>query len=305
MADSQDVDIGRATGIYPLPDALSPGLKADLAIRQAKEEVASLPRSTTGTSPAEAAFSRLAMTRPVSDQEYDQMVRHNALIKRLQAIENENRHGYDDARTAYGYPHRFDLRQINRPAVRHRPVNVLDYPGGMVSEPWKWWDATTSSVYNAARMAGGDETAADDFAENANTLLLGVPRFMREGTFHPERDEYENDLGYTHWDSPLMMAVGYADNYSLQPYSRDPGSTGFADVATSMGVPGGTATDVAGLVVDSLLDPDAAAIRGIRALRSGLPAKAAMEFGVDAGPVAGLYGWSRYQGSGPWSSEPQ
>lgn len=308
MPNSQDIDIGRETGIYPLPEALSPHMRAGIAVRAATNEMRGLPRSTPENSPAELEDKYQYLVPPVlqrrvGDDEYDQMVRHNALIQRLKAIENENPEGYRSQYKAGAVPlHSSDLQKADRPPVRYRPTSPLGTPGNPVAEGLRWWDSTTSMPLNALRMASGDTEAVDDFAKNADTFLMRVPTFLKSGSFSPQYDNWKRAVGSLQFDDPAYMQQGRAD---FIPYYEDTGSTGSGDVLVQFGAPEGTATDIAGLLVDGFIDPDGGALRAARALTRGrLGATAAGLFQDNALP-ASLYGGARYAGSGPISEDPR
>lgn len=310
MPDSQDVDIGRSTGIYPLPDALSPYMRATMAMNAAVREMDELPRSTPDNSEPmlEAKYQYLVpkqLQRRVGDDEYDEMVRHNALIRRLQGIDRQNPEGYREAfinRSGVAALAPTDLRKADRPPVRYKPTMPIGTPRNPIAEGLRWWDSTTSGFWNAARMAMGDETAAEDFAKNADTFLMRVPTFLKHGSFSPGYDEYLRAVGETPFYDPGYMATGRADYI---PYSEDAGATGGGDFLVQAGVPEGTATDIAGLLLDGFVDPDGGAVRAARAFGGGRLGKAIEGLLWDNALPGTLYGGARAMGSGPMSSNPR
>jgi len=302
-------------GMLPPMDGERASYDTALQAMDAVKEIRSLPRSTPANSPRELEdkYQEIVprqLQRAVGDDEYDQSVRHNALINRLQALENEDPAGY---RAFYRENPRWALQpgilqRTDRPPRRYRNVNWLTYPGHPVAEGLRYWDATTSGVVNAARMAAGNEEAANDFAKNANTLLLGVPGFLKDGTFSKEADRYNDIVGSAQFDSgPYMQnpeSIRYvADMAALGDADDRWGMRGTSTLLGELGAPRGTALDVAGLLLDNFIDPDGGAIRALRAVRGGSPVLAAIDLSKDNALGAILYGASRATGSGPWSVE--
>lgn len=294
MATQEDLAIGGMTGIYPLPGVSESPLYVDMAVKAARNEAASLPISRAGTSEAMQYASRLGSHRPVGDEEYDQMVRHNALIKRLQGIEANSPAAYREHFVrGGGVPNPYELRKMDRPPTKYRPVNVATYPGSPVSEGLEWWDTTVAMPVSAARMAYGNEGAADDFASAADKFLLRANTFANEGDFHPLRTKYEEILGAIPFDSPDMMQHGYADATPLarsieQAIGDRPVST--SDIMDDFGVPENRATKVASILLDSLIDPDSAAVRAVGNIARRAPLAAARNIAVDSAIPLGLYG---------------
>jgi len=294
MATQEDIAIGGMTGIYPLPGMEETQLHIGRAIQAAKNEAASLPVSRTGSPGVMQYAGRLSSRRPVGDDEYDQMVRHNALIKRLQQIEANSPAAYREHFVRGGaVPNPYKLREMNRPPLKYRPANVVTYPGGLVSEGLGWWDTTVEMPVSAVRMVYGNEGAADDFANAADKFLLGTNTFAKEGDFHPLRTKYEEILGAIPFDSPEMMQHGYADSTplaaSMEQYLGDrPVST--SDIMNDFGVPESRATKVASLLLDGLIDPDSAAVRAVGNIARRAPLAAARNIAIDSAIPLGLYG---------------
>jgi len=301
-------------GVYMLGpvDGFPSSFDMEAKVRDAVEEIRSLPRSTPANSPRELEDKYQTLVPPVlqravSDDEYDQSVRHNALINRLQALENEDPAGYLEY---YKANPRWALQpgilqRTDRPPRRYQNVNWLTHSGHPVAEGLRYWDATTSGPVNAFRMAVGSEGAADDFAKNADTLLFGVPGFLKEGTFSKEADAYEDAVGSFRFDSPYYMqnpaSIRYVAEEAMGDVGDRWGMRGTATALKELGAPTGTALDVTGIVLDNFIDPDGGAIRALKALRGRNAVDAARNLATDNALTGALYGGSRAAGAPPWS----
>lgn len=301
-------------GMLPPIDGVPSSLDMDAKVRDAVEEMRSLPRSTPANSPREleGKYQTLVppfLQRAVTDDEYDQSVRHNALIKRLQSLEHQDPAGYLEF---YKANPRWALQpgilqRADRPPRRYQNVNWLTHSGHPVAEGARYWDATTSGPVNAFRMAVGSEGAADDFAKNADTLLFGIPGFLKEGTFSKEADAYEDAVGRVRFDSPYYMqnpaSIRYLAEEAMGDVSDRWGMRGTATALKELGAPPGTALDVTGIVLDNFIDPDGGAIRALKVLRGGNAVDAARGLATDNAFGGVLYGGSRAAGAPPWSQQ--
>lgn len=288
MATADDIAIGNMTGIYPLPGVSDDPLHADMAAKAAVREISTLPTTYSRIPQAVQYAARMGLHRPVGDAEYDQMFRHDALINRLQAIESNSPKAYREYyRRTGNVPNPYELREMERPPTKYRPVNPVSYPGASIGEGLAAWDTTVSLPVNAVRMAYGADDAADKFASAANAALLRIPEFVRSGTFYPGRDAYEQMLGSFKFDDPQMMKYGRADsneftaNPELVSRLDDTGSTSTLDVMEDFGVPNNLATRGVSVVLDGLIDPDSAGLRAISAAATGRLGRAAAETAVD------------------------
>lgn len=304
MATADDIAIGGMTGIYPLPDVGDYPLHADMAAKAAVREVRTLPTTYSRIPQAVQYASRMGLHRPVGDAEYDQMFRHDALINRLQAIEANNPASYREYyRRTGAVPNPYELREMDRPPTKYRPVNPISYPGASVGEGLAAWDTTVSLPVNAVRMAYGADDAADKFASAANAALLRIPEFVKSGTFYPGRDAYEQMLGSFKFDDPQMMKYGRADsneftnNAELVSRLDATGSTSTLDVMEDFGVPSNLATRGLSVVLDGLIDPDSAGIRAIGAAAAGRIGRAATETAVDNALPLAVWGVAEAPGA--------
>jgi hypothetical protein len=158
---------------------------------------------------------------------------------------------------------------MEAPPARYRPVNPLTYPGNPIKEGIEFWDTTISLPVNAARMAYGAEDAADRFATAANSALLGIPEFIREGSFSPARDNAEAAYGRVRFDNPLMFMSGNRADNLVEPPTDPSGMTGSLEVMADFGIPENIATRGLSVVLDNAIDPDGGSVRAIRSLLRG------------------------------------
>lgn len=257
-----------------------------------------------------ANTASLPFTRPVSDEEYDDQTRRHNLVRRLQDAAQRYPVQYGDTADISGVPMGM-YPQLPSKAPTPSPrtaVNAFTYPGMPLAEGLSWWDTTLSLPVNAIRMTYGASDAPQKFSEAADTFLLGLPTFARHGTFHPERDRYENEVrrqssgwyktpwsmyGVTPQDAVQRQQAlaGLSDDGSV--VKRD-GQTGTLQVMQDFGIPETDGTRIGSYMLDALIDPDSGSIDAIRHLIRGVPSAAARGLASDNGVMLGLEGIDWY-----------
>jgi len=253
-----------------------------------------------------ASAASMPFTRPASNDEYDDQTRRYNLTRRLQGVQERYPYQYGAASDPYGiqmgeYPSPPESPPTPSPRTA---VDPTSYPGMPLAEGLSWWDTTVSLPVNAIRMSYGASDAPQRFSEAADTFLLGLPTFAKHGTFHPERDSYEDairELSSGWYKTPWAMkgmrpqdveksrraAGGVSADGGLE--KRD-GYTGTLQIMKDFGVPETRGTRVGSYMLDALLDPDSGSLNAIRNLAEGVPSAAARNLAADNGLMFGLEG---------------
>jgi hypothetical protein len=311
---------GELTMIRPMRAAIDPNLpgafsKAQMDVLEAYEEADNLPFSENpgytdipGVNPVDSVIANWVaapMSRRTSDEEYDQMTRAYYLTKRLQDIRDQAPHSWSTGmQSPAGEPVEVprDRRSVSMPAAG-RTVNPIDYPGSYLGEGLRWYDSAISMPVNALRMLYGAEGAGDDFSRSADTFLLGLPTFAKHGTFHPVRDKYENLIRQLaaegrFYETPAARMGARPSEMAAYLTGGEPrknsGSAGVSTVLQDFGAPDNDYTRWAGIVGDSVIDPDGQAGRGVlRMLRGSVGG--AKDVLQDAAVPLGLEGIYQYQ----------
>lgn len=229
-----------------------------------------------------------------SQDEYDDAVRHDKLVKRLREIRGQ-------------YPEQFAATQAGQnPDGTPIPWKDVPIDQDTTPSPYKWrgigaagqplregsdWIRSVFSIpQNLTRVLGGSVNQVDaenDLAKGIDTALMGVPSMVQGKDANPE------------WSNSQERPFAALDRLVDYPASQDlleakkttnprDGITSFAESFHDVGLPENTATYVAGGILDGLTDPfplGPAAIRSALAKKYG---KAALLGAADLVPNVGL-----------------
>ena len=237
---------GHQLGIYPLPYVPGmplTGFDPNLAheYRDAVREIGSLPKSEPAASPERQSPWR---SRPVSPKEYDRDSRLDMLIGRLRAMRASSP---DEFRQAFGNP---ELARVPPTSVK----SVSPLAQGMpLREGLDWAGSLSSSAVNAARMAGGVPGADEDFEKSANVLLMRIPQALSQSEMYPERSQVQRERDSIPFHDPRLV-FGQSPEGIVPDRDRNDGLTFASQGLREAGAPDHWGTDLAGMVLDGLVD---------------------------------------------------
>lgn len=229
-----------------------------------------------------------------SQDEYDDAVRHDKLVKRLREIRSQ-------------YPEQFAATQAGK-TPGGDPIAWGDVPidQDTTPSPYKWrgisaagqplregsdWIRSVFSIpQNLTRVLGGSVNQADaedDLARGIDTALMGIPSAVQGKDANPE------------WSNSQERPFNALDRLVDYPASQDlleakkttsprDGITSFAESFKDIGAPDTTATYVAGGLLDAVTDPFPLGPAAIRSALGKQYGKAALLGLLDVVPNVGM-----------------
>lgn len=312
MADPHaEIALGRLTGIYGLPapkdwPQLSIDDPTELEVQAARKEIAEQPSlpypsmaSVVANHPGVAGYQIM------TDPEYQQAVKYDNLMRRLDAIKSaRGGMAFRESPTAglltdgtykpepmrdrsfwgryWGSQPHAGTEQL--PPYRHRGVLA---PGQPVRNFMELWMAPFSAVANTGVRSLYDlDKAANEAPEVANKMFGGIPRAVRTLTEPGYKGEINADWATEQkvveslaFDDPLMIHTrGNPSKFYLQiPRENTPGVVEGAQILEELGYPEHWSRDLIGMGAESLVDP---------ASGFGLVAKSIGRAGRYASPAA-------------------
>jgi hypothetical protein len=238
-----------------------------------------------------------------SQDEYNDAVRHDKLVKRLREIREQFPEQYKNT-VAYmgqdGTPVRYEDVPIDQDTTpspyRFRGYNA---PG----QPWRegsdWIRAVFSIPQNMARVIGHsgpptpEQADADrDYISGLDVALLGIPSMVSGGETNPT---WKNDV-----EKPFNSMSRFMEQHpgnkpnavwgllEQKPTIQRDGITSFSQVAREFGAPDSMATDIIGGLGDAVTDPFPFGVAGVRNLMAKQYVPAVKNFGKELLPYVAM-----------------
>lgn len=304
MADPRSqIARGRLTGIYgdPLPSE-SP---VDAEVQYALQDIGATPDTKfPSTASVVANHPGVLGYQVMSDAEYQNAVKYDNLMRRLESIQRGTGMQFRDSPAAGAYtggtyrpepmrdrsfwgeywgskPHS-GAEQL--PPYRHRGVLATGQP---LRNAFDMWMVPFSAVANTAVRPMYDlDKAAAEAPEVANKAFGGVPRAIMavaDPTYQGEPNpQWANERKFAEsvpFDNPAMIETkgDPAAFYRMLPNNRPTGTVEGAQILEEVGYPEHWSRDLLGMGAESLVDP---------ASGFGLVAKSLGRAGRYASPVA-------------------
>jgi hypothetical protein len=272
-------------------------------IQQAIDETAQMPRQPYPPMWAVVAANPNPFTHQIlTDEEYQQKIKHAALMDRLQKIQEEDTPGFNQAviyrepainsLTGEGYMRdvvgrELKFKDIDRSPWRERGLLA---PGMPLRNAFDVVQAPFSVAANTARAAWDLDKAAENAPHVANKATGGLWNAV-QGKDPNEAWAQERDfVGKIPFHHTLMFQTGGNPGAGLRQLPDKGIIEGPQVLKEDFGFPDNWKTDMAGYALEAAADPVTGATAAIRHLSKGLRAAAPAARAAHALRAGSLFG---------------